>query len=139
MDLISKDAEGNWIAKPSSSEVPLTRFWKGLEGFPLPPYIREGEMLDTDREQYQTVFARVPGSVAAPTAGLHFSKNLLEKLKLHEITIELHDAPCGIGYFSPDCNRYPCRTQNAFGVGDHWPETVETMHNCRQRGGGLWR
>ena len=40
---------------------------------PLPPYIRDGEMVDSDRETYQTVYADKPGAVAAPTAGLHFT------------------------------------------------------------------
>jgi len=47
---------------------------------PLPPYI-EREERPEDKEKYQTVFAQKPGAVAAPTAGLHFTKELLEKLK----------------------------------------------------------
>ena len=47
---------------------------------PLPPYIRKGQMVERDREHYQTVYAQVPGAVAAPTAGLHFTTTLLEEL-----------------------------------------------------------
>jgi S-adenosylmethionine:tRNA ribosyltransferase-isomerase len=47
---------------------------------PLPPYIRRGAE-PLDRQRYQTVYARVPGSVAAPTAGLHFTPQLLERLR----------------------------------------------------------
>lgn len=47
---------------------------------PLPPYIQR-EVEEKDKEDYQTVYAKVSGSVAAPTAGLHFTSEILEKLK----------------------------------------------------------
>ncbi len=67
---------------------------------PLPPYI-EREASDMDRNRYQTVYAKVPGAVAAPTAGLHFSDDLLESLKRKGVdicTIVLH---IGAGTFKP--------------------------------------
>jgi S-adenosylmethionine:tRNA ribosyltransferase-isomerase len=67
---------------------------------PLPPYIRRGDRLE-DRERYQTVFAREPGSVAAPTAGLHFTEDLLERLSQRGIArteVILHVGP---GTFRP--------------------------------------
>ena len=71
---------------------------------PLPPYIRR-ESHDArsvaDKERYQTVYARTPGAVAAPTAGLHFSEELLNRLTANGITkaeITLH---VGIGTFRP--------------------------------------
>jgi len=69
---------------------------------PLPPYIkREG---DEDRESYQTVYAKNPGAVAAPTAGLHFTPELLERLGeqgvgRHKLTLHV-----GMGTFSPVVN-----------------------------------
>lgn len=67
---------------------------------PIPPYIRGGESDEEDRKTYQTVFAKEVGSVAVPTAGLHFSAELLEELKKnHRIaTITLH---VGAGTFAP--------------------------------------
>jgi S-adenosylmethionine:tRNA ribosyltransferase-isomerase len=68
---------------------------------PIPPYIRNGESDELDKKNYQTVFAKETGSVAAPTAGLHFSEELLEKLKAagHNLaTITLH---VGAGTFAP--------------------------------------
>ena len=51
---------------------------------PLPPYIarktQDENQIASDKERYQTVFAEIPGAVAAPTAGLHFTEELLEKL-----------------------------------------------------------
>src|SRR5690606_15974656 len=67
---------------------------------PIPPYIRGGESDEKDRETYQTVYAQEVGSVAVPTAGLHFSEELLTKLKTkHSLaTITLH---VGAGTFAP--------------------------------------
>lgn len=68
---------------------------------PIPPYIRNGNSDELDKKTYQTVFAKETGSVAAPTAGLHFSEELLENLKQqgHELsTITLH---VGAGTFAP--------------------------------------
>jgi S-adenosylmethionine:tRNA ribosyltransferase-isomerase len=68
---------------------------------PIPPYIRGGESDDLDKKNYQTVYAKEAGSVAAPTAGLHFSDELLGQLKKdgHKLaTITLH---VGAGTFAP--------------------------------------
>lgn len=68
---------------------------------PIPPYIRNGESDERDREEYQTIYAREEGSVAAPTAGLHFKEDLLSKLKalgMETASVTLH---VGIGTFRP--------------------------------------
>ncbi len=62
---------------------------------PLPPYIRR-EPDDRDRERYQTVFARHEGSVAAPTAGLHFTPEILSRLRTRCVTLHV-----GVGTFRP--------------------------------------
>ncbi len=54
---------------------------------PIPPYIRDGVSDETDFENYQTVFAKNPGSVAAPTASLHFSTELLTELEMNGVEI----------------------------------------------------
>lgn len=66
---------------------------------PIPPYIRNGESDDDDKKTYQTVYAQETGSVAAPTAGLHFSSELLKELEgKHTLaTVTLH---VGIGTFA---------------------------------------
>ena len=71
---------------------------------PLPPYIKRRGDCVTDRkdsERYQTVYARVPGSVAAPTAGLHFSRNILNTLKNQEVLIAPVTLHVGYGTFLP--------------------------------------
>ena len=67
---------------------------------PLPPYIsREDE--PADRERYQTIFADHPGAVAAPTAGLHFSPEILKKLQERGIEIAAITLEVGLGTFQP--------------------------------------
>lgn len=69
-----------------------------LGEMPLPPYIRE-RLEDPDR--YQTVYAKEPGSAAAPTAGLHFTKELLEELKHKGVEIAYITLHVGLGTFRP--------------------------------------
>ncbi len=71
-----------------------------LGHMPLPPYIRRPDEV-SDRERYQTVFARNPGAVAAPTAGLHFSTELLEEIEAAGIGIARVTLHVGIGTFKP--------------------------------------
>ncbi len=67
---------------------------------PLPPYLeREDEPLD--RERYQTVYARVPGSVAAPTAGLHFTLELLDEIEAKGVERVAVTLDVGVGTFRP--------------------------------------
>jgi S-adenosylmethionine:tRNA ribosyltransferase-isomerase len=67
---------------------------------PLPPYIRRDDALE-DRERYQTVFSHDKGSVAAPTAGLHFTSDLLESLAAKGVEITQLTLHVGLGTFSP--------------------------------------
>jgi S-adenosylmethionine:tRNA ribosyltransferase-isomerase len=72
----------------------------GIGHVPLPPYIRRGDR-DSDRARYQTVYARDPGSVAAPTAGLHFTSALLDAITargVERVAVTLH---VGYGTFKP--------------------------------------
>ena len=88
-----------------SFETAGTDLDTALERFgamPLPPYIKRPALADArDRDDYQTMFARVPGAVAAPTAGLHFTPGLLDALdagRVERITLTLH---VGAGTFLP--------------------------------------
>ena len=69
-----------------------------LGEMPLPPYIKE--QLD-DRDRYQTVFAREPGSAAAPTAGLHFTEPLLDEIRDRGVHIAFITLHVGLGTFRP--------------------------------------
>jgi S-adenosylmethionine:tRNA ribosyltransferase-isomerase len=68
---------------------------------PLPPYIRDGQMTEIDRQRYQTVYARNPGSVAAPTAGLHLTEDLLQKIRASGVALVSVTLHVGLGTFRP--------------------------------------
>ena len=99
---------------------------------PLPPYIkRDAGDLDTDRERYQTVFAREKGAIAAPTAGLHFTPRILDEIKtagslLTEITLHV-----GYGTFEPvrvnDLSEHRVLPENY----EISAETAETLNQAK--------
>lgn len=68
---------------------------------PIPPYIKSKDSENLLRKEYQTVYADLVGSVAAPTAGFHFTKELLKKLKAKGVQIEYVTLHVGMGTFSP--------------------------------------
>jgi S-adenosylmethionine:tRNA ribosyltransferase-isomerase len=78
----------------------VTRAIERLGHVPLPPYISRGDG-PADRERYQTIFADHPGAVAAPTAGLHFSQPILERLRQRGIEIASITLDVGLGTFQP--------------------------------------
>jgi S-adenosylmethionine:tRNA ribosyltransferase-isomerase len=103
--LLSRLGEGLWAARPEiePDQQPEDTFTllERVGRVPLPPYIRDGEMVDADRTTYQTVFASQPGAVAAPTAGLHFTRTLLQRLTaagVQSCRLTLH---VGLGTFRP--------------------------------------
>ncbi|MEA3403714.1 MAG: tRNA preQ1(34) S-adenosylmethionine ribosyltransferase-isomerase QueA [Armatimonadota bacterium] len=67
---------------------------------PLPPYI-DREVEESDRRRYQTVYARRPGAVAAPTAGLHFTEGLLERIRERGVCVATVTLHVGLGTFQP--------------------------------------
>ncbi len=72
-----------------------------LGEIPLPPYIDRAQMHEDDKERYQTVYAQFPGSVAAPTAGLHFTDNLLRALNSRGVRVCFVTLHVGLGTFAP--------------------------------------
>jgi len=98
--LVLKEPDGAWIARPEAEGSP-TELLEKVGRVPLPPYIRAGEMDAADRERYQTVYAETPGAVAAPTAGLHFSDELLKRLTAAGIGIARVTLHVGLDTFRP--------------------------------------
>jgi S-adenosylmethionine:tRNA ribosyltransferase-isomerase len=100
LTLLNCDAEGIWTAAPASSQNAVEL----LEQFgtvPLPPYIRRKLGAGLDWERYQTTFAARPGAVAAPTAGLHFTPELLARCEQRGIPRTFVTLHVGIGTFRP--------------------------------------
>jgi S-adenosylmethionine:tRNA ribosyltransferase-isomerase len=100
LELVARDEEGIWQARPAV----VTDHWAALDRFgtvPLPPYMRRDLADADDFERYQTLYARHRGSVAAPTAGLHFTHELLAQCAargVEQVFVTLH---VGIGTFRP--------------------------------------
>ena len=105
-----------------------------LGEMPLPPYIHEKL---TDRERYQTVYSKIEGSAAAPTAGLHFTEELISKIKEKGIEIAYVTLHVGLGTFRP---------VSVDNVEDHKmhseyyeipPETAEIVNRTKKNGGRI--
>jgi S-adenosylmethionine:tRNA ribosyltransferase-isomerase len=101
---------------------------------PLPPYIERPDE-DSDRERYQTVYARHPGAVAAPTAGLHFDDALLETLRAKGITTASVTLHVGAGTFQPvrhnDLSKHIMHAEYAIVS----QATCDAIAACKARGG----
>jgi S-adenosylmethionine:tRNA ribosyltransferase-isomerase len=101
--IIEHDREG-WRVRFDTNAEAVERYMERQGEIPLPPYIHrepDGGRTDQDRERYQTVYARQSGAVAAPTAGLHFTVELLDRLRAQGVrtaTLTLHVGP---GTFLP--------------------------------------
>jgi S-adenosylmethionine:tRNA ribosyltransferase-isomerase len=101
---------------------------------PLPPYITHADNAEDER-RYQTVFARVPGAVAAPTASLHFDQGVLDALKARGVSTASVTLHVGAGTFAP------MKTEQ---ISEHVmhheryaipPETLQAIEDCHARGG----
>jgi S-adenosylmethionine:tRNA ribosyltransferase-isomerase len=92
-----------WFRLRSSDGRDVGRVLDEVGRAPLPPYIRRGDDEDpaSDRDRYQTVFAKSPGAVAAPTAGLHFTEDLLARLQERGVERAFVTLHVGEGTFAP--------------------------------------
>lgn len=135
--LLAKLGGGMWAASPGpeEKEEDAPTFLDRMGHVPLPPYIRDSEMSDEDVATYQTVFAKKPGSVAAPTAGLHFTKELLHSLThcgVEQAHVTLH---VGIGTFRPvQVDRLDDHVMHEERCGVS-RETVEKIQATKDQGG----
>jgi S-adenosylmethionine:tRNA ribosyltransferase-isomerase len=140
--LVERIGGGEWAVRPVSDpsgsvDEPAHAILARHGEIPLPPYIRKGRAGPGDRDRYQTTYARSPGSVAAPTAGLHFTDDVFRRLERRGVTwadLTLHVGP---GTFRP------IQTQR---IEDHalhseWAElgaeTAETIRTRREAGGRI--
>lgn len=84
-----------------ANDQSLHQYLQSHGQIPIPPYIRKGVSDEQDKLDYQTIFAKQAGSVAAPTAGLHFTEQLLEKLKDLGFSYSFVTLHVGLGTFQP--------------------------------------
>ena len=133
--VLERTADGGRLVELTSRDGTVSEVLARIGTVPLPPYIRRP--LD-DPERYQTVYAREEGSAAAPTAGLHFTASLLERIRqvgVEVVSLTLH---VGVGTFRPV--RAPVVEQHVmheefFTVP---AATADAIARARQRGGRVW-
>jgi S-adenosylmethionine:tRNA ribosyltransferase-isomerase len=131
--VIGRGENEEW--RVSFSEVADFLCWLDRNGsVPLPPYIKRAPHAN-DRERYQTVFARESGAVAAPTAGLHFTKALLDGIRATGVEVATITLHVGLGTFMPvrvdDLTQHRMHRER-FSIPE---ETVAAISRCRERGG----
>ena len=116
-------ALGDWqveLHAPGAADVDLDLLLERHARMPLPHYIARERANDEyaahDRERYQTVYARTPGAIAAPTAGLHFTQELLAALAAHGVNLASVTLHVGEGTFKPveveDLDQHPMHAEN---------------------------
>jgi len=136
LQLLEKRTGGVWTARPRSGENAF-ELLERVGRVPLPHYIRGGEMRDSDRERYQTVYARHCGSVAAPTAGLHFTSDLLERLAAGGVSQARLTLHVGIGTFRPIAAESLAEHQMHREWGEIDAATVHQIDKARAAGGRI--
>jgi S-adenosylmethionine:tRNA ribosyltransferase-isomerase len=111
---------------------PIEPYFSKVGNVPLPPYIHEKL---SDPERYQTVYAREPGSAAAPTAGLHFTPRLLEELQVKGVKIAYVTLHVGLDTFAPVTEDNP----EEHIIHTEWcelsQETADLINQTKQAGG----
>jgi S-adenosylmethionine:tRNA ribosyltransferase-isomerase len=132
VEVVGREGEFYRLKFDGNAEELIERYGR----LPLPPYI-ERDAQNVDESRYQTVYAREAGSVAAPTAGLHFDAELLESLKQRGVSSAAVTLHVGAGTFQP------VRVQN---LAEHQmhrehfevpPETVHAINETRANGGRI--
>ena len=148
IQFVEKGEESTWLVQPveemADGRWQSAADWAGALGLlqqvgwtPIPPYIRGGKPLSYDKDRYQTVYAAHPGSIAAPTAGLHLTPELLETVKQRGTSLASVTLHVGFGTFKP------ITTEN---IDEHcmhseWcslsAESVRSLQQCRENGGRI--
>jgi S-adenosylmethionine:tRNA ribosyltransferase-isomerase len=134
IDVASVGGDGGMIEVilSSPSGEPIATAIDACGHVPLPPYMRRADEA-ADRERYQTVFARTPGAVAAPTAGLHITDTMLDRLRDKGVEVARVTLHVGLGTFQPvtadDLDDHPMH-EEVFVVPE---ETREAIARARER------
>ena len=134
LTLVGKGDGGRWLVRPGSG-APASALLDRFGSVPLPPYIRKGREGPGDRLRYQTLYATVPGAVAAPTAGLHFTADLFARLAARGVETAEVTLHVGLGTFRPiEAERIEDHVLHA-----EWAElsagTAAALNASRGRGG----
>jgi len=118
------DRKNNLVEFQWSHNLSFAEIVKKIGAIPLPPYIKRNVEAG-DRERYQTVYSKEDGAVAAPTAGLHFTKAILDALKVHGIAVDYLTLHVSAGTFQP------VKVENAADHPMHSEQIVITRRNIK--------
>ncbi|MFT5304014.1 MAG: S-adenosylmethionine:tRNA ribosyltransferase-isomerase [Mariniblastus sp.] len=134
IELVTRLDDGSWVVRPQAPGT-AEEILELVGRVPLPNYIRSGHMIDDDVKNYQTIFAREAGAVAAPTAGLHLTKPLLNRIidvgvKIAQVTLHV-----GIGTFRPVGVENLSDHQMHFERGVIEEKSVNLINQTRRNGG----
>lgn len=131
-------AEADGRRRVQVEGLPVDELLESHGQMPLPPYIERqtaDDRHEQDRERYQTVYARVPGAVAAPTAGLHLTAALLAALRARGIGVAPLTLHVGLGTFAPirvdDLDDHPMHSERLVVP----QETAQAVARTREKGG----
>lgn len=138
-ELLERSPDGLWrVSFQDREDENLEDSLRRIGFAPLPPYIHrngDGELRSRDLERYQTVYARKEGAIAAPTAGLHFTENLLEEIRRKGISILSLTLHVGRGTFLPvkseEIEKHRPEPED-FEISD---EVAEAVNRSRDAGG----
>ncbi len=133
--VVARESDKKWLMEFSAQdgfENYLQRFGRA----PLPPYIKRKKSTSpdhgSDRERYQTIYAKTAGSIAAPTAGLHFSAEVLDALKSKGVGIAVITLHVGIGTFWPIETEIVENHVMQTEYFEITPDTAEKINNARR-------
>jgi S-adenosylmethionine:tRNA ribosyltransferase-isomerase len=136
LEFVGSLGQGHMLFKPEPT-LPWLTLLENSGRVPLPPYIRDGQMTSIDKERYQTVYARSPGSVAAPTAGLHITEELIQRIRAAGVALVSVTLHVGLGTFRPiqvdrlaDHKMHSEYANVSEGV-------VKRLQSCRSEGGRI--
>ena len=134
LTLIDRESDGVWLMRPEPVGDVVTLLQQ-FGTMPLPPYMHRKVATDSDWQRYQTTYAQHPGSVAAPTAGLHLTESLLAKIEERGIRIARVTLHVGLGTFRPIAGT----TLSGHVMHSEWceigDEAVQTILAARKNGG----
>ncbi len=142
--ILEKLEQGHWLWRVDTS-LPAYAVLENIGYTPLPPYIKRGSEIkqgsekrhidDKDKTRYQTVYAKVPGAVAAPTAGLHITDALLEQLNHRGVDTAFVTLHVGLGTFKPiTTDRLEDHAMHSEWY-DLPIETASAINHCHKNGG----
>ena len=134
LTLVTRLDDGSWVMHPQMEGTPEEILLK-IGRVPLPNYIRGGDMVDSDFTDYQTLFAKHAGAVAAPTAGLHLTKRLTDRLVNRDVTFAEVTLHVGIGTFRPVKVDDLSDHEMHYEWGEISQATVDKISACRATGG----